>query len=638
MRLSGRFASLSTTLVCILALGACGTTGPVLRSVAISPTSATISATTTQQFTASATYSDGSAKDATSLVTWSSSNAAVAKIAVGGVATALASGTTTITATLAGAPAATATLNVNQLQSIAVTPSNPNVPNGKTQQFTATGTNKNADGTTGTTDITSMATWTSGTTTVATISNAGLATAVGAGTSSITAALDGVTGSTNMTVGSPVAVSLQVSPANPTIAIGKSETFTAQEIYSDGTSHPLSGAVTWASGTASTATIATLANAGFTLGHAAGTSTITATEGTLTGNTTLTVASGKTHFAYVSNNSGNTIQWYSVNPTTSPYLSSQGTLPATAPLQTVIHPSGQYLYYTDSSGNVWVTTMNSSTGALTATTFGGQKAGAGSGDANFMTIDPYGRFLYVSDDGGNTSLVTIYGFKISPTDGSLTPISGSPFSANLALTECLIIDPTGTYLYAVNEGNSTVSAYTIDPTTGALTPLSTPTFPTGSGPYAGTLDPSGTHLYVADIAPTNSISGFSIGTGGVLTSIGPDAVVSGATSLVNLVVDPSGTHIYVLDSGNGTTNGQIFGFSIGSGGVIGSAISGTPVTTGILPLGGIVIDATGTLLAADNNTSNTISLYTIGAGGALTAVTPANTGTAPFFVTFFNAP
>ena len=107
------------------------------------------------------------------------------------------------------------------------------------------------------------------------------------------------------------------------------------------------------------------------------------------------------------------------------------------------------------------------------------------------------------------------------------------------------------------------------------------------------LDPSGTHLYVANTTPTNSISGFSIGAGGILTSVGPDALVSGATGLTSLVVDPSGTHIYVLDSGNGTTNGQVFGFSIGSGGVIGSAISGTPVAAGVLPIGGVVIDSSG---------------------------------------------
>ena len=638
MKVRSQLASLATVFACILALGACGNSVPVLRSVAISPTSETISVKTTQQFTASAQYSDGSVKDATSLVTWSSSNAAVATIAAGGVATAQAFGTTTITATAAGAPSATATLSVNQLQSVAVTPSNQNVPNGETQQFTATGTYKNPDGTTNTSDLTNLATWTSGTTTVATVKSTGLATAVGIGTSLITAAFDDVTGSTNMIVGAPIAVSLQVSPADPTVAIGTSETFTAQEMFSDGTLHPLSGALTWTSGTAPTATIATLANDGLALALATGTSTITATEGTLTGNTTLTVTDGKTHFAYVSNNSSNTNKWYSVSTTTSPYLSSEGTLTATAPVQTVIHPSGQYLYYLDIDSNVWVTTINSSTGALAATTFAAQNGGAGSGDANFMAIDPYGRFLYVSDDGGNTSLPTVYGFKISSADGSLTPISGSPFTANLNLPECLIISRTGTYLYAINEGNSTISAYTIDQDTGALTPLSNPTFPTGSGPYLGGLDPSGTHLYVTNTWPTNSISGFSIGAGGVLTSVGPDAVISAATDLTNLVVDPSGTHIYVLDSGDGTTNGQVFGFTIGSGGVIGSAISGTPVAAGVLPIGGIVIDPTGTLLAVDNNTSDNISLYTVGSGGVLTAVSPVNAGTAPFFVNLYNAP
>ena len=51
-----------------------------------------------------------------------------------------------------------------------------------------------------------------------------------------------------MLVGAPVAV----SPAIPTVAVGKSESFTAQEMFSDGTLHPLSATVTWTSGRAST--------------------------------------------------------------------------------------------------------------------------------------------------------------------------------------------------------------------------------------------------------------------------------------------------------------------------------------------------------------------------------------------------
>ena len=59
------------------------------------------------------------------------------------------------------------------LASIVVTPSNPSLLAGATQQFTATGTY--SDGSTQ--NVTSQATWTSSSTTVATISASGLATA-----------------------------------------------------------------------------------------------------------------------------------------------------------------------------------------------------------------------------------------------------------------------------------------------------------------------------------------------------------------------------------------------------------------------------------------------------------------------------
>ena len=82
------------------------------------------------------------------------------------------------------------------LTSVAVTPANPTLLVGATRQFTATGTY--SDGSTQ--NVTSQATWTSSSTTVATISSSGLATAVAAGSTTIRAALAGVTGSTTLTV------------------------------------------------------------------------------------------------------------------------------------------------------------------------------------------------------------------------------------------------------------------------------------------------------------------------------------------------------------------------------------------------------------------------------------------------------
>lgn len=665
-RNSRPFTLAAVSLVCVLFLGACNCI-PTLRYITISPTSATISVSTTQQFTAQAYYSNGNIQNATNTVAWSSSNTAVATISSTGVATAVGPGTTTITAFAAGTSGATATLNVNQLTSISVTPATATVPAGGSQQFMATGTYTNASGTTSTTDITSLVTWSVTPTTLATITQGssgtggGLATAgTTQGTGTVSATLDGITGTASLTVGAPAAVSLQITPATPTIAIGNALTFLAQEVYSDGSLHQPANVVAWTNGTPTTAGLFTLtannSENSIASGLAAGTTVIGATDGTLTASVTLTVVTGKTHFAYISNNGDSTIQYYSVSTTTSPYLTSVGAPSQSAPpTQTILNPNGQYMYWTDSSGNVWIASINTSTGApTTSTTLTPQPTSPTATAAfTFGAVDPYGRFLFVSNDGGTTGVgAGVYGFTISQTDGSLTPIPGSPFTSNINVPECVIIDRTGSYLYATNNGSTgtdanSLAAFSINQSTGALTPLATPTYATGVGPVLGALDPSGTHIYVAD-GGDNTVAGFTIGTGGALTAIsGTPFAVTGTPSpvyLFNLVIDPSGTHIYVLDTGNDSATppgtGEVFGFNIGSGGVIGAAISGMPVATDVGPIFGIVIDPTGTLVAVDNNIANDISLFLTGSGGTLTATTPPTvaTGKAPQYVTFYNAP
>jgi hypothetical protein len=70
-------------------------------------------------------------------------------------------------------------------------------------------------------------------------------------------------------------------------------------------------------------------------------------------------------------------------------------------------------------------------------------------------------------------------------------------------------------------------------------------------------------------------------------------------------------------------------------------ISGTPLPVGVAPTG-MAIDDSGSLLAVDNSNlgvnPGTISLFTIGAGGALTAQPAVNAGDSPQFVNFFNLP
>jgi hypothetical protein len=151
----------------------------------------------TEQFTATGTFSDNSTQNLTSSVTWASATTSVATITAAGLATAVGAGTSTISATLSGISGSTVmTVTAATLQSIAVTPANTSLPAGETEQFTATGTL--SDGTTE--NLTSQVTWASSDTSWATINSAGLATAVGQGTSSVTATLNGISGSTVLTV------------------------------------------------------------------------------------------------------------------------------------------------------------------------------------------------------------------------------------------------------------------------------------------------------------------------------------------------------------------------------------------------------------------------------------------------------
>ena len=291
-KISPSICALYTSLLAVflLSLGCGGTSvnsGKTMTAIAVTPATASIAAGATQQFTATATYNDGSSGNVTTSVTWTSSSAAVATIATSGVATAVAAGSSTVTASLSGISGAatlTVTAATKTLSSIAVTPATASIVAGATQQFTATATY--SDGSTAV--VTSTATWTSSSTGVATISAVGLATAVAAGSSTITATASGVSGTAALTVAAstPTLTSVAVTPAAPSIAVGETQQFTATATYSNGTTANVSSTATW---TSSSTAAATISATGLATAVAAGSSTITASVSGVSGTAALTV-------------------------------------------------------------------------------------------------------------------------------------------------------------------------------------------------------------------------------------------------------------------------------------------------------------------------------------------------------------
>lgn len=168
-----------------------------VTSLTVSPTNPTLQVGATSQFSVTGVTSEGNTLDVTPGATYTSTKPSVATVAIGGLATAISAGVTTVNVSYQqGFTQTFITVTSATLRSIAVTPTGASISVGATQQFTATGTN--SDGTT--TDLTGVATWSSSSTNVATISSTGLATGMGSGSTTIMATFSGITGQTALSV------------------------------------------------------------------------------------------------------------------------------------------------------------------------------------------------------------------------------------------------------------------------------------------------------------------------------------------------------------------------------------------------------------------------------------------------------
>jgi len=207
-----------------------------------------------------------------------------------------------ITAKVGGVSADyTLTVSNATVDSMVITPDNSSVPNGKTSQLTVIGTFTDAT----TQDLTFDADWTSTPGTFADVSNGpaskGLATARAKGTETITATFGSAPGiktaTTTMTVIEPVLESIALSLTKPLDPDTDLKKITATASYSDGSTPDVSSQVTWKP---SDAAIATIAADGTITALTQGTTTISATLGSVSKSTTLNVTGGNLNSISVS--------------------------------------------------------------------------------------------------------------------------------------------------------------------------------------------------------------------------------------------------------------------------------------------------------------------------------------------------
>jgi alpha-tubulin suppressor-like RCC1 family protein len=199
-------------------------------------------------------------------VTWRSDDTTIATVDSTGVVTARDAGSVTINAT-AESVTGSALINVeNPVATVDVTPAAPSIEVAESVQLTATAKNSRGTVVTG-----HSVTWTSSDPTVATVDASGNVAGLEGGTATITAQVDNITGTADITVTDPVRA---VAVSAPASSIEVTETVQLSVELQDNAGNVLSGrTVTWTSGDSAIATVNT---SGLVTAVAGGTATITA--------------------------------------------------------------------------------------------------------------------------------------------------------------------------------------------------------------------------------------------------------------------------------------------------------------------------------------------------------------------------
>lgn len=245
-------------------------------SVEVSPNTLSLTVGQTSQLGATVRDVSGQALPGTS-VTWSSSNTAAATVNSSGLVTAAGAGSAVVTAT-SGGKSGSVTVQVAgvstpvAVSTVTLSTSSASLTVGQTATLVATPRDASGNALTG-----RVVTWTSSNSSVASVSSAGVVTAVAAGSATVTATSENRSASASVTVTTvaPVAVaSLVLSPASASVQVGSTTTLTATP--RDEAGNTLSGrTIAWST---SNAAVATVSPAGVVSGLAAGTATITATS------------------------------------------------------------------------------------------------------------------------------------------------------------------------------------------------------------------------------------------------------------------------------------------------------------------------------------------------------------------------
>lgn len=496
--------------------------GVIPTSLVVTPTTSSQSIGDSQQFIATATFSDNSTRNVTAQTAWTSSDTTVAMITLAGLANPIAQGDTTISASYNAAGTtltASATLHVTvpDLQSIVIVPSTTQLELGANQQFAAIGRLTNGSNQ----DLTQAVSWSSSDQNVLRVNTSpgriGLANTRGPGTATIRASLNGF------------------SAASPVTVIRRVPKF----LYAAGSLGILGYSVNPATGALAPVPGGAFVSAGFI--------------------NSLAITRDR-KFLYAADSVMGVIWGFKIDPSGaliqvpgSPFTMGLAN-PFQFPFSVLASPTADFVFMTDSGTRLLTTFAIGTDGSLTAQ---GSSVNVGANPFR-ATISPDGKFTY------QTSAIPaqLTGFSIAE-DGAISAVAGGGVPTGSRPSD-VTIDPSGRFLYATTANSSAeqvppaLLGFTIDPATGVLAPLPGSPINAGDSPFSTATDASGRFLYIGNAGNDSSgggISGFSIDSStGVVTGI-PAATLSTELLAISVAVDPSAQFVYVGHRGSQSIQG-----------------------------------------------------------------------------------
>jgi 6-phosphogluconolactonase len=238
-----------------------------------------------------------------------------------------------------------------------------------------------------------------------------------------------------------------------------------------------------------------------------------------------------------------------------------------------------------------------------------------SGGSEPLSIAQQGSLVYVLN---GAAAGTVVGFRWDDKQLRQIPNATAYLSATSAGGSSITISPDGKVLVVTERLTNAIDTFNIN-ADGTLTPIVVNTS-TAPGVFSARFAPAGT-VIVSETGPAgatngSAISSYSIVANGTLSAVSQSVPTLGAANCWNAIA-PNGKWVYVSNAASNTVSG----FSIGSGGAltpIGSTVLGiNPAGSGNLD---IAVSADSAYVYTLNSAAGTISIFGIQQDGSLTTL------------------